>query len=103
MARQTFASLKHRNARLFFAGLWVSQVGSWMQTVAMLILVKRLAPDRWDGVALGATLAAQFLPMLILGAWFGGFADRRERWRVTVVTQSAMAVQAFVLAVITFA
>ncbi|CAB4702014.1 unannotated protein [freshwater metagenome] len=101
--RPTFRALGHRNARLFFAGLWVSQVGSWMQTVATALLVKRLAPPRWEGVLLGAAIAAQFVPMLLFGAWFGAFADQRNRWRLTVITQTAMAVQAVALAMITFA
>jgi MFS family permease len=101
--RPTFRALKHRNARLFFAGLWVSQVGSWMQTVATALLVKRLAPDRWEGVLLGAAVAAQFVPMLLFGAWFGAFADQRDRLRLTLVTQTAMAVQAVALAIMTFA
>lgn len=101
--RPTFRSLQHRNARLFFAGLWVSQVGSWMQTVATALLVKRLAPARWEGLLLGIAVAAQFVPMLLFGAWFGAFADQRNRWRLTVITQSVMAVQAIVLAVMTFA
>lgn len=101
--RPTFRALKHRNARLFFTGLWVSQVGSWMQTVATALLVKRLAPARWEGVLLGVAVAAQFVPMLLFGAWFGAFADQRNRWRLTVITQSAMAVQAVALAIMTFA
>lgn len=96
--RPTFRALQHRNARLFFTGLWVSQVGSWMQTVATALLVKKLAPARWEGVLLGAAVAAQFVPMLLLGAWFGAFADQRNRWRLTVITQSAMAAQALALA-----
>ncbi|MEI7993082.1 MAG: MFS transporter, partial [Actinomycetota bacterium] len=101
--RPTFRALGQRNAQLFFAGLWVSQVGSWMQTVATALLVKRLAPPRWEGVLLGAAIAAQFVPMLLFGAWFGAFADQRNRWRLTVITQTAMALQAVALAVITFA
>ncbi len=101
--RPTFRALKHRNARLFFAGLWVSQVGSWMQTVATALLVKRLAPDRWEGVLLGVAVAAQFVPMLLFGAWFGAFADQRNRWRLTIITQIAMAVQAVALAIMTLA
>jgi len=96
--RPTFRALQHRNARLFFTGLWVSQVGSWMQTVATALLVKKLAPARWEGVLLGAAVAAQFVPMLLFGAWFGAFADQRNRWQLTVITQIAMAVQAVVLA-----
>jgi len=101
--RPTFRALKHRNARLFFAGLWVSQVGSWMQTVATALLVKRLAPDRWEGVLLGAAVAAQFVPMLVFGERVGAFADQRDRLRLTLVTQTAMAVQAVALAIMTFA
>ncbi|MEY4372571.1 MAG: hypothetical protein RL219_1340, partial [Actinomycetota bacterium] len=101
--RATFRALRHRNARLFFAGLWVSQVGSWMQTVATALLVKRLAPPEWEGLLLGVSVAAQFVPMLLFGVWFGAFADQRNRWRLTVITQSVMAVQAFVLAALTFA
>jgi MFS family permease len=101
--RATFRALRHRNARLFFSGLWVSQVGSWMQTVATALLVKRLAPPRWEGLLLGVSVAAQFVPMLLFGVWFGAFADRRNRWRLTVITQSAMAVHAFVLAALAFA
>ena len=33
--RRTFASLRHRNYRLFFAGQVVSQTGSWMQRIAL--------------------------------------------------------------------
>ena len=77
--RPTFRALKHRNARLFFTGLWVSQVGSWMQTVATALLVKKLAPPKWEGVLLGVAVAAQFVPMLLFGAWFGAFADRDLR------------------------
>ena len=65
--RPTFRALGHRNARLFFAGLWVSQVGSWMQTVATALLVKRLAPPRWEGVLLGAAIAAQLAEGLRAG------------------------------------
>jgi MFS family permease len=100
--RATFRALRHRNARLFFGGLWVSQVGSWMQTVAVALQVKRLAPLRWEGLLLGVALASQYVPILLFGAWFGAFADQRNRLRLTMLTQSLMAVQAIGLAVLTF-
>ncbi|MEY3679672.1 MAG: hypothetical protein RL547_284, partial [Actinomycetota bacterium] len=35
----TFRSLRSRNARLFFGGLLLSNVGTWLQSTAMSILV----------------------------------------------------------------
>lgn len=44
----------------------------------------------------------QFLPMLLLGAWAGAFADQRNRRRLTIITQSTLTLQAFVLTVLDF-
>ncbi len=91
-----FRSLKSRNARLFFAGLLFSNIGSWLQLTATSFLLYRLTGSSVD---LGVNAALQFLPMLILGAWAGAFSDRFDRRRTTVITQSLMAVQAIVLGV----
>ncbi|MFN5604733.1 MAG: MFS transporter, partial [Actinomycetes bacterium] len=96
MARsETFRSLRNRNARLFFGGLLVSNVGTWLQSTAMSILVYRLTGKATD---LGITVALQFLPMLFLGAWAGALSDRRDKRITCLTTQSFMAVQAVVLA-----
>jgi MFS family permease len=97
----TFFALRERNARLFFAGLLVSNIGSWVQLTATTLLVKRLAV-RNPGQALGTTIMLQFLPMLLLGAWAGGFADQRNRRKLTIITQSVMTVQAIVMTVLDF-
>ena len=39
---QMFRSLEHRNARLFFFGLSVSNIGSWIQMTAVSLLVYRI-------------------------------------------------------------
>jgi len=101
MARsETFRSLRNRNARLFFGGLLVSNVGTWLQSTAMSILVYRLTGKATD---LGITVALQFLPMLFLGAWAGALSDRRDKRLICLTTQSLMAVQAIVLASLDFA
>lgn len=101
MARsETFRSLRNRNARLFFGGLLVSNVGTWLQSTAMTILVYRLTGKATD---LGITVALQFLPMLFLGAWAGALSDRRDKRITCLTTQSLMAVQAVVLASLDFA
>jgi MFS family permease len=97
----TFLALRERNARLFFTGLLVSNVGSWVQLTAMTLLVQRLATNN-KGQALGLVVMLQFLPMLLLGAWAGGFADQHNRRKLTIITQSAMTAQALVLTVLDF-
>lgn len=96
----TFRSLKSRNARLFFGGLLVSNVGTWLQSTAMSILVYRLTGR---ATSLGLAVALQFLPMLFLGAWAGAVADRYDKRRMCLITQSALTGQAIVLAALDFA
>ena len=91
-----FRSLSNRNARLFFAGLLFSNIGSWLQLTATSFLLYRLTGSSVD---LGINAALQFLPMLLLGAWAGAFADRFDRRRTTAITQSLLALQAIVLGV----
>ncbi|HSL73122.1 MAG TPA: MFS transporter [Ilumatobacteraceae bacterium] len=90
----TFRSLKYRNARLFFAGLAISNVGTWLQLTAMSLLVYRLTGE---ATTVGISIAFQFLPTLLLGAWAGVIADGRDRRTLAIVTQSALAAQALVL------
>jgi len=97
---RTFRSLRHRNARLFFVGLLVSNVGTWMQLTAMSLLVYRLTGRATD---VGITLFCQFLPMLLLGVWAGAVADRVNKRRMALVTQAALAVQAILLGVLELA
>ena len=91
-----FRSLSNRNARLFFAGLMFSNIGSWLHLTATSFLLYRLTGNSVD---LGINAALQFLPMLIFGAWAGALADRFDRRRTTIVTQSLMALQAIVLGI----
>jgi MFS family permease len=99
---QTFRALRERNARLFFGGLLVSTIGTWAQATATSLLVARLAPASSRGTALGLAVMLQFLPMLLLGAWAGAFADQRNRRRLTIITQSLLAAQAIAIAVLDF-
>ncbi|MFZ9629121.1 MAG: MFS transporter [Ilumatobacteraceae bacterium] len=93
-----FRSLRHRNARVFFAGLLVSNIGTWVQMTAMSMLVYDLTGT---ATSTGISLLCQFLPMLVLGGWAGAVADRRNRRSMALVTQSGMALQAMVLGVVT--
>ncbi len=92
---RTFHSVSHsRNFRLFFVGQIVSVTGTWMQSVALAWLVLKLTDS---GTALGVQAALNFGPMLVLGAWGGLLADRRDKRRILIATQSAFAVLALAL------
>lgn len=78
----------------------VSNIGTWVQMTAINVVVYRLTGR---GTALGLNVALQFVPMLLIGAWAGALSDRQNRLRVTRITQSIMALQAFVVAALAFA
>src|SRR6476661_10597494 len=92
--RRTFGSLDTHNYRLYFAGDLVSHIGAWMQIMAEIWLVLSLTHN---GVAVGATLAFRFLPVLLFGLWGGTVADRFNRRRILLVTQTLAAVLAVAL------
>jgi MFS family permease len=96
----TFRALRHPNARIYFAGLAVSNIGTWLQLTAMSLLVYDLSGKATD---LGITVALQFLPMLLLGAWAGALSDRLDKRRMAIVTQAMLAVQALVLGLVVLA
>ncbi len=92
-----FASLEERNVRIFFVGLGISNIGTWAQTTAVVFLVTRLGGE---GRELGLAVASQFLPVLLIGLQAGTVADRLDRHRLTLFTQTGMALQAIALGAI---
>ena len=96
------AALRYRDFRLFWFGLLVSNVGTWMQMFGQGYLVVLLAVR--DGVPqlaplyLGLVGLARAIPGLALGLFGGALADRTDRRRLLLVTQSAAAVTAAILA-----
>jgi MFS family permease len=94
---RTFSALHVPNFRRFFYGQSISLVGTWMQTVAQSWLVYTLTHS---STALGAVVAIQTLPVLLLGPYAGVIADRTDKRRLMVVLQCLMGVQAFVLGIL---
>ena len=91
-------SFRHRNFRLFFAGQFISLIGTWMQSVAVSWLVYRLTGS---SLALGLVGFVGYLPVFVLGLWGGYLADRSNRRSLLVITQTASLFQALGLAAIT--
>ncbi len=83
--RRTFASFGVYNFRLYFFGQGLSLCGTWMQTVAVSWLVLQLTHS---GTQLGLAIAAQYVPMLLLGVWGGVITDRFNKRHILYVTQT---------------
>jgi MFS family permease len=92
--RRTFASLRHRNYRFFFAGQVVSVTGTWMQNVAMAWLVLELTGSP---VAVGVLALCQFLPFTCFGLFSGVLVDRLDPRRTVIGTQAVSMVLAAAL------
>lgn len=93
-----FRSLRNRNYRIYAAGQLVSTTGLAMQQVAQAWLVLELTGS---GLSLGTTVALQFLPMMVLGPWAGFLADRTDKRRLLLATQSVAAGLSVVLWILT--
>src|SRR3990172_1651981 len=89
-----FAAVRHRNFRLYWTGQIISLVGTWMQTVSQPWLVLLLGGTP---IQLGAVLALQFAPSLVLAPLGGVLADRVDKRRLLLTTQSIAALHAVVL------
>ncbi len=90
--------MKYPNFRLFFTGQSISLIGTWMQSVAMSWLVYRLTGS---ALLLGFVGFASHIPIFIFSPFAGVFADRYNRHRIVVVTQTLAMIQAFILAGLT--
>ena len=93
-----FRTLKYRNFRLFFGGQLISLCGTWMQQLAVTWLVYRLTNSAF---LLGMIGFLSQLPSFLFTSVAGVFADRFNRHKMVIVTQSLAMVQATILAILT--
>ncbi len=90
-----FRALSHRNYRLFWAGAFLSNIGTWMQAVAQGLLVYNLTHSPfWLGLD-GFMATAPGLVFTLAG---GVIADVVDRKRLIIYTQIGAGSSAFVLA-----
>jgi len=98
-AFKTFRALRHRGFRLLWVGLAVSAVGTWMQIVAQSLLVLKLTHG--SAFALGSVSLAQALAFFLFALVGGSFADRLDKRRLLLFTQTASATLAILLGFLT--
>lgn len=95
-----FRSLSGVNYRIWFAGALVSNIGTWMQRTAQDWIVLTELTD-YNATAVGITMALQFAPQLLLMPWSGLIADRFNRRKLLILTQTLMGLLALGLGIIT--
>ena len=94
---EMFRALSHRNYRLFWAGAFVSNTGTWMQAVAQGWLVFKLSNSPfWLGLDAFMGMA----PGIVLTLAGGVFADLVDRRRLLIYTQIVSGVSALILGVL---
>ena len=94
----TLRALRHRNFQLFFGGQLISLVGTWMQNIAQDWLVYRLTGS---SLLLGTVAFVSQIPIFLLAPVAGIVADRWNRHRIVIATQTASMVLALTLATLT--
>lgn len=87
----------YRNYRLYFYGQAFSVIGTWMQRIAMSWLVYRMTNSE---ILLGVVGFATNISDLLIAPFVGVIADRYDRRKIVIVTQSLAAVQALILAIL---
>jgi MFS family permease len=93
-------ALRHRNFRLYISGQLVSLVGTWLQVVAQSWLVYRLTDSP---LLLGVAGFVGQAPVFFLAPVGGAVADRVDKRRLLLLTQSASAFLAGLLGALTLA
>lgn len=91
-------ALRHRNYRLFFSGQGISVIGTWMQHTALGYLVYSLTGSK---LLLGVAAFCAQIPVFCLAPLAGVIADRIDRRRLVIATQTLAMIQAAVLGALT--
>lgn len=95
-----FPALTSRDFTIFLVGQFISVIGTWMQNTAQPYLAYRISGRPLD---LGLIGFASTLPTLLLALPAGVLVERWDKRKTVIIFQSIMALQAFGLAVLTFA
>lgn len=93
-----FRSLRHQDYRRYWAGMFTSNIGTWMQRVAQDWLVLVILGG--GAQAVGITTGLQFLPFLLISPFGGLLADRFPKRLLLICTNAFMGLTGLVLGVL---
>jgi MFS family permease len=93
-----FSSLKVKTYRMYWSGMFVSLIGTWIQATAQSWLVFELTKSSF---LLGLVGFLSSIPMFLLSLFGGVVADRINKRTILIFTQVSFMVLAFLLAALT--
>lgn len=100
-ASRRFGALAYREFRLLWFGLIVSNTGSWMASLAQGWLVVELSPTpALAPFYLGLVGFVRSIPVVLLSGFAGTIADRVDRRRILIVSQTALGLSGLALAIL---
>ena len=89
-----FDAFKHRDFAIFWSAAMISNIGSWMQSLAVpYVIYESTGSVRWVGLA----AFLQLIPSVPVSPYGGALADRYPRRRVLLVSQVLFALLALAL------
>ncbi len=94
--KSTFRSLKYKNFRLFFPGLITSQIGIWIQNVAISWIVYDMTKSPF---MMGSIMFLNTIPLFLITPFAGVIADKFDRHKLLMLIQILFAFQAFLMTV----
>ena len=94
-------SFRHRNFRILFPANALSNIGTWVQIIAQDWLVLQLTDN--NGFYLGLVTAIQFVPVMLLSLHGGVLADRVDKRKLLIATNTLAALACFALGILVVA
>jgi MFS family permease len=95
MKINTFRAFSNRNYKLYFSGQSISLIGTWMQRTAVYWVIFDKTNSNF---LLGLVVFVSQFPSFLFSPLGGIATDRYNRYRLTLITQSASLAQAGLLA-----
>ncbi|MGH8985118.1 MAG: MFS transporter [Acidimicrobiia bacterium] len=97
---RSLAPLRHRQFALLWSGAFLSNIGTWMETIGVGVLVTtETGQAGWAGLV----AAAGFVPSAVLGPFGGALADRVPRRTLLLATSTVQTGLAAILTLLTAA
>ncbi len=93
-----FRALKYRNFRLFFPGLIISQIGIWLQNIAISWLVYEMTNS---ALLMGIIMFFNAIPLFAVSPFAGVIIDKFNKHKLLMTIQILFALQAFLISIIT--
>src|SRR5690606_21946821 len=92
-------ALFYRNYRLFLVGQCMSNIGTWIQRMAMIWLAYKLTNS---ALLLGLVGFCEQIPIFLLAPFAGVYADRWDKHKALKRIEILAMLQALILGVLTF-